>query len=96
MKQDMLTEPLILDVRPIFASGGTPCEAIDAAIAQVLPGQPLVLLVPFEPVPLYTKLENHGFTHQSQKLDDGTWRIEFHRDPNAQVSGPTPPCSCRH
>ncbi len=81
-------KPLLLDVRPIFASGGTPCEAIDAAVAQVLPGQPLVLLVPFEPVPLYAKLENQGFTRQAQKLDDGTWRIEFRRDSSAPASGP--------
>jgi uncharacterized protein (DUF2249 family) len=71
--------PLVLDTRPIFARGETPCGAIDEAAERVLPGQPLVLLVPFEPVPLYTKLGREGFSHQAAQLDDGTWRVEFRK-----------------
>ena len=71
--------PRVLDTRPIFGCGNSPCEAIDSATAALLPGQSLVLLVPFEPVPLYTKLGRLGFRHQSAQLTDGTWRIEFHR-----------------
>jgi uncharacterized protein (DUF2249 family) len=72
-------EPLVLDTRPIFARGGTPCGAIDDAIASLGPAQPFVLLVPFEPVPLYAKLANDGFTHKAEPQPDGTWRIEFRR-----------------
>jgi uncharacterized protein (DUF2249 family) len=71
--------PRILDTRPIFSQGQSPCEAIDEAAASLSPGQPLVLLVPFEPVPLYTKLGQQGFRHQSEQITDGTWRIEFRR-----------------
>ena len=71
--------PIELDVRPIFERGETPCAVIDEATARVAPGQSLVLLVPFEPVPLYTKLARDGFTHQAQRLPDGTWKIEFRR-----------------
>ena len=72
-------EPLVLDTRPIFARGETPCGAIDNAVASLGPAQGLVLLAPFEPVPLYAKLENDGFTHQAEPQPDGTWRIEFRR-----------------
>lgn len=72
-------KPLLLDTRPIFARGDTPCEAIDNATATLIPGQPLVLIVPFEPVPLYARLNNQGFRHQARELADGTWRVEFRK-----------------
>jgi uncharacterized protein (DUF2249 family) len=72
-------KPLLLDARPIFARGETPCKAIDDAVASLIPGQPLVLLVPFEPVPLYAKLGKEGFSHHEKELDDGTWRVEFRK-----------------
>ncbi len=87
--------PVVLDVRPIFARGETPCEAIDAAVASVAPGQSLVLLVPFEPVPLYAKLRAQGFTSQTQQLDDGTWRLEFVRGLDS-ASPVRVACGCGH
>jgi uncharacterized protein (DUF2249 family) len=87
--------PLILDVRPIFARNETPCAAIDEAVERVAPGQPLVLLVPFEPVPLYTKLGRAGFTHRTEQLEDGTWRIEFVRAANAPAVK-VEACGCSH
>lgn len=72
-------EGLVVDTRPIFASGGAPCHAIDDAVARLAPGQPLVLLVPFEPAPLYAKLGRDGFSHHSTQLADGTWRVEFRK-----------------
>ncbi len=68
---------VVLDVRPIFAAGDTPCTAIDEAVGSVKPGQTFVLLVPFEPAPLYAKLRQQGFSHQAKILDDGTYQIEF-------------------
>jgi hypothetical protein len=70
-------EPAVLDTRPIFERGETPCQAIEDAVDHLIPGQLLVLLVPFEPVPLYTKLGRQGFTHESKRLEDGSWRVEF-------------------
>ena len=74
-------EPLLLDTRPIFARGETPCQAIDDATASLIPGQPLVLIVPFEPVPLYKKLANQGFSHQAKQLDAKVWQVEFRKEP---------------
>ena len=72
-------QPLQLDTRPIFARGDTPCQAIDDATASLIPGQPLVLIVPFEPVLLYAKLGKEGFTHQAKQLADGSWHVEFRK-----------------
>ena len=72
-------KPLQLDTRPMFARGETPCQAIDDAVANLIFGQPLVITVPFEPVPLYAKLGKQGFTHQAKQLDDGTWQVEFRK-----------------
>jgi uncharacterized protein (DUF2249 family) len=73
---DVLTEHLI-DTRPIFARGESPREAIEDAAAGLMPGQTLALIVPFEPAPLYAKLNNQGFTHQATELPNGTWRVEL-------------------
>jgi uncharacterized protein (DUF2249 family) len=73
------TGPVELDVRPIFERGETPCVAIDDAAAAVAPGQSLILIAPFEPVPLYAKLGRDGFSHESKQMTDGSWRIEFRK-----------------
>jgi len=70
-------EPYVLDVRPIFARGESPCSIIEGAVAGLAPGQTFVLVAGFEPIPLFTKLGNLGFDHQSQALPDGSYRIEF-------------------
>jgi uncharacterized protein (DUF2249 family) len=85
--------PLVLDLRPIFARGDSPCGTIDEAAGQVIPGQGFVLLVPFEPVPLYAKLGGQGFTHVSSDEADGTWRIEFTRHSLAPA-GTASACGC--
>jgi len=72
-------KPLVVDTRPIFARGDTPCKAIDEAVASLIPGQVLVLVVNFEPVPLYAKLGNQGFSHTAKQLSDGAWRVEFRK-----------------
>lgn len=72
-------KPLELDTRPIFERGETPCKAIDVAVASLIPGQSLVITTPFEPVPLYAKLGNQGFTHQTKRLNSKTWQAEFRR-----------------
>ena len=70
-------QPLVLDVRPIFAQGGSPCATIDEAVASLAPGQLFVLVAPFEPAPLFAKLRAKGFSHKSEPQADGSYRIEF-------------------
>jgi uncharacterized protein (DUF2249 family) len=85
-------EAFLLDVRPLFERGESPCGPIDDAVAQLKDGQRLVLLVPFEPKPLFAKLSRLGFEHQSHRWADGTWRIEFRRTGAASASS-IPSCS---
>ncbi len=77
-------KPLTLDVRAILAEGGSPCGPIEEAVSRLIPGQSLLVLVPFEPVPLYTKLGMCGFSHETTRLPDGTWQVEF--KPGSQAS----------
>ena len=88
-------EPLVLDVRPIFQKGGSPCEVIDKAVAGLKPDQVFVLLVPFEPHPLFAKLGREGFSHISRQTEDGSWRIEFRKSgsPTNQEASRTSSCS---
>ena len=72
-------QPLVVDTRPIFARGDTPCKAIDEAVASLIAGQLLVLVVDFEPARLYAKLANQGFSHTAKQLSDGAWRVEFRK-----------------
>ena len=76
-----LVKPLVLDTRPLFARGEKPCQAIDDAVASLIPGQPFVVLVPFDPVPLYAKLGHQGFSHRTKQLDENTWQVEFRKTP---------------
>lgn len=85
-------QPVVLDTRPIFARGETPCAAIDDAVARVGVGQSLVVLVPFEPVPLYAKLARQGLKGGGQQLPDGSWRMEFVRE--AAGDGGPVACHC--
>ena len=88
------SEPLVLDVRPIFARGGSPCSTIDEAVASLSPGQVFVLVAPFEPAPLFSKLGAKGFSHKSQPMADGSWRIEFTPVGVTQHSGSAESFTC--
>jgi hypothetical protein len=71
-------EARIIDARPILARGEEPSATIMAAVAE-LGDEPLVVLAPFEPVPLEGVLGSQGFTHDATELPDGTWRTVFRR-----------------
>lgn len=69
--------PYDLDVRPIFEQGGDPFSAIMAAVAALTAGQPLRLLVPFKPIPLFQVMETRGFDASASETDDGNWEVIF-------------------
>lgn len=81
-------EPFVLDVRPLFERGESPCGPIDEAAARVSDGQSFVLLAPFEPKPLFAKLGREGFSHKSERQADGSWRVVFCRDGKAEANTP--------
>ncbi len=69
----------VLDVRPILADGGEPFEVIMNTAAPLTSGQTLLIIAPFEPVPLYRTLGARGFTPQSQMVNPGEWWVLFTR-----------------
>lgn len=71
---------VIVDARPLIARGEPPLNAIETAVAKLKPGQSLVVLAPFNPVPLYEFLAAQGFSHRSRQIENGGWRVEFRRD----------------
>ncbi len=66
-----------VDARPIIAAGDEPFEAIMAAVSALGADEELVVLAPFEPVPLEGVLGAQGFTYTAEDLGDGDWRVTF-------------------
>lgn len=72
-----MNPPYELDVRLLVAAQRPPLPAILAAVSALEPGQTLLLIAPFEPVPLYELMALRGFTRVSCRRDDGDWEITF-------------------
>ena len=68
-----------VDARPIIASGDEPFETIMAAAGALDDGDELVVLAPFEPVPLEGVLSSQGFSYEAEDLGGGDWRVTFRR-----------------
>lgn len=66
-----------VDARPIIGAGGEPFEAIMAAVASLADGEALVVLAPFEPVPLEGVLSAQGFSYEVAELGGGDWQVTF-------------------
>lgn len=68
-----------VDARPIIAAGDEPFETIMAAAGALADDEPLVVLAPFEPVPLEGVLSAEGFTYEVADLGNGDWQVTFRR-----------------
>ncbi len=86
-------EPLTVDVRGDLGQGRHPLGRIMQAVKALAGGQDLVLLAPFEPVPLYKVLSVRGFDHQARQLPGGDWEVRFlRRSRRGAIRAPkTPP-----
>jgi Uncharacterized conserved protein (DUF2249) len=71
---------LLLDVRPILESGGEPLSMILEAAERIPQGGSLVVIAPFEAVPLFGMLRRMGFSYESGPEASGGYRILFTRD----------------
>lgn len=69
----------LLDVRPELEQGGEPFVRIMEAASAIKPGGTLVIVAPFEPVPLYAVLEAQGFEHETEKVAADEWVVRFTR-----------------
>jgi uncharacterized protein (DUF2249 family) len=73
----MALSPLILDVRPDLRQGHDPFAKIMQTVGQLAAEQELLLIAPFEPVPLYEVLAQRGFAHAAHQAAPSEWRVTF-------------------
>ena len=64
----------------MLAAGNDPFHDIMAAVDALRGDEPLEIIAPFEPIPLYTVMEGKGFTHKTEDLSGGSWKIVFTRE----------------
>ena len=69
-----------VDVREDIRQGREPFDRIMAAVSQLEPGDTLLLINSFEPLPLYRVMAQNGFTHWAERMADGVWKIYFRRE----------------
>jgi uncharacterized protein (DUF2249 family) len=79
-----------VDVRDDIRSGREPFSKIMSAAAALQANEQLLLIVPFEPVPLFRVLGKQGFRHTVQSNKPGDWEVLFIRQSDAQPAGAAP------
>jgi uncharacterized protein (DUF2249 family) len=82
----MADKIVTLDVREDIRGGREPFSRIMTAIAGLDDGQELVLIAPFEPLPLFGVLAKKGFQYTSREVTQGHWEILFSRAVNSGSS----------
>ena len=88
------------DVRDDLRNGREPFSRIMSAAAALSANEELLVIAPFEPVPLFRIMEKHGFQHSTRPAESGDWEVRFTRRPEAQPAGSAPaaasdgPCGC--
>ncbi|HYE31061.1 MAG TPA: DUF2249 domain-containing protein [Methylomirabilota bacterium] len=70
-----VNEQIVLDVREDIAQGCEPFTRIMVGLDSLAPRQQLLLLAPFEPVPLYRVLASRGFVCSTRPLDSGDFEV---------------------
>jgi uncharacterized protein (DUF2249 family) len=77
----MSDKVVTLDVRPDIERGVEPFSRIMRTVAGLNGGEDLLLIAPFEPVPLFAVLARQGFGHLSHPTPSGDWEVLFSRSP---------------
>ena len=88
-----MTERVItLDVRADIQEGREPFSRIIQAAAGLRNGEALLLIAPFEPVPLYRIMARQGFSYKCRPAGTGDWEVLFSRGPAGTApDSPTAP-----
>lgn len=83
MKKNVVT----LDVREEIRQGREPFSLIMRTVMTLKPAEGLLLIAPFEPIPLYSVMANKGYAHQTKEQADGSWEILFEKRDAPSGSG---------
>ena len=68
-----------VDARPLIAAGDEPFDVIMATAAALDEHEDLVVLSPFEPVPLEGVLGAQGYSYEAVELGPDEWQVTFRR-----------------
>ena len=69
-----------IDVRKDIRQGREPFGKIMAAVDRLQSDETLLLIVGFEPLPLYRVMAQNGFTHWAERTAAGDWNVYFRRE----------------
>jgi uncharacterized protein (DUF2249 family) len=75
MRGDLVT----LDVREDIREGREPFSRIMRLVSELTTGQKLLLIAPFEPIPLLHAMARRGFSHSAKRTSSGDWEVLFTR-----------------
>jgi len=74
-----MNNTVTIDVREDIRTGREPFSRIMNAAAVLQTDEQLLVIAPFEPVPLFRVLEKQGFRHTSKPIEAGDWEVRFTR-----------------
>ena len=86
----MSTRTVTVDVRADLRAGREPFSKIMNAAAALRPEEQLLLIAPFEPVPLFRVMEKQGFRHVNLPTTSGDWEVLFRRQPGPSAAETAP------
>jgi uncharacterized protein (DUF2249 family) len=92
----MSKKTILVDVREDLRNGREPFSKIMNAAASLGEGQRLLLLAPFEPVPLVSVLAQQGFRHTAKPNQSGDWEVLFVREGAPAVGERNSACATIH
>ena len=76
----MTNKTVTLDVREDIRKGREPLSRIITAVAELRDDERLLLIAPFEPVPLFRLMEKDGYQHRARPIESGDWEVLFTRE----------------
>jgi len=78
------------DVRPILAQGTDPLEKILQKTKELSPKDILLIVAPFDPVPLRHVMAGKGYDSFVSEVEEGYWKIFFKKLPKTRKMRPLP------
>jgi len=90
----MNNKTVTVDVRDDIRNGREPFSKIMNAAAVLRTNEQLLLIAPFEPVPLFHFLAKQGFRHAVQSNKPGDWEVLFIRQSDAPPADATLAATC--
>jgi uncharacterized protein (DUF2249 family) len=84
----MNNQIVMLDVREDLRSGREPFTKIMTAATALRRGGNLLIIAPFQPVPLLSVLKKLGFSYTANRTDSGDWKVLFTRQTSREARIP--------